>query len=411
MTRDEIELLQRTKLKSLLREVLQSNAFYRQKLGGIDPDLPVSALPFTTREEIQNDQITHPPYGSNLTFPVDRYTRLHETSGSMGRKLRILDRFEDWQWWKKCWREIFTAAGVSANDRIAFPFSFGPFIGFWAAFEGAIEHGAMCLAAGGMSTHARLDYIIDNKVTTICCTPTYAMHMAEAASARGLDLNNSTVKHLIVAGEPGGSIPSVRNKIETSWGARVFDHAGMTEIGPHSFECIERPLGLHVIESEFIAEVIDPQTLKPLNEGQLGELVLTNLGRYGYPLLRYRTGDLVRLTRGKCKCGRDTAWLDGGLLGRIDDMVTIRGNNVFPTAVEAILREIPGIVEYRVRILQAGALCEMEIEVESEAALDEQVAHAIRDRLNFRPSVKRVPSGTLPRFEMKARRWERVTGS
>lgn len=408
MTRDEIELQQRTKLKSLLNEILRTNEFYKRKLAGLDQNTPIASLPFTTRDEIQNDQIAHPPYGNNLTYGIEKYTRLHETSGSMGRKLRILDRPEDWQWWKKCWKEIFAAAGVTSKDRIAFPFSFGPFIGFWAAFEGAVELGAMCLAAGGMSTNARLAYFLENNVTAICCTPTYALHMAETAHKQSLDLSKSAVRALVVAGEPGGSMPTVRNKIETSWGARLFDHAGMTEIGPHSFECLARPLGMHVLESEFIAEVIDPQSLKPVAPGQIGELVLTNLGRLGYPLLRYRTGDLVRMAREPCRCGREFAWLEGGLLGRVDDMVTIRGNNVFPTAIEEILREFTEIGEYRVRIRQADALCEMEIEFESDEGLEERVAHAIRDRLNFRPKVMRVPNGSLPRFEMKARRWERV---
>jgi phenylacetate-CoA ligase len=408
LDRKELESLQRAKLRRLLEEILPRNPFYQNKLARLSVDSQLCDLPFTTRDELQRDQAAHPPYGTNLSYPLSRYSRLHQTSGSTGQTLRILDRVEDWAWWKYCWGIIFRAAGVGPDDRLAFPFSFGPFVGFWAAFEGASALGNLCLAAGGMSTKARLQYFMENAVTVLCCTPTYALRMVEVAEQEGLNIASGAVRALIVAGEPGGNIPSIRNKIETAWGARVFDHAGMTEIGPHSFECAESPGSLHVLETEFISEVIDPLTLAPATEGQNGELVLTNLGRWGSPLLRYRTGDLVKLAHGKCVCGRSFVRLEGGLLGRIDDMVTIRGNNVFPSAIESIVREFPSIAEYRIRVRQNGILAEMEIEIETETpALEQQLAQIIRDRLHFRPLVLRVPPGSLPRFEMKARRWEK----
>jgi phenylacetate-CoA ligase len=229
------------------------------------------------------------------------------------------------------------------------------------------------------------------------------------AREEGIDLAGSAVRALIVAGEPGGSIPATRQRIEAAWGARVFDHHGMTEIGPASVECRENPAGLHILETEYLAEVLDPQTQAPVLAGQVGELVLTNLGRLGSPLLRYRTGDLVRADPRPCPCGRPWLRLDGGILGRVDDMIQVRGNNLYPSALEGLLRRFPEVAEYRVAVDRSAALAELCIEVEpAEAAqadrLVQRVDQAIRQELMFRAEVKAVAPGSLPRFEMKARR-------
>ncbi|MDB5303556.1 MAG: phenylacetate--CoA ligase family protein [Phycisphaerales bacterium] len=412
-----LHALQRRKLANLLSEVLATNAFYRAKLSStrFDPLIdPLEKLPFTTRAELEQDQLAAPPYGTTLTYPIERYSRYHQTSGTGGRSMRWLDTAESWAWFGRCWGIIFTAAGVSAADRIMFAFSFGPFVGFWGAFEGGTTLGALCLPGGGLSTQARLRMLLENRATVVCCTPTYALHMAEVAAHEGLDLPSSPVRALIVAGEPGGSIPATRRRIEAGWGARVFDHSGMTEIGAAGFECTENPGGLHVIESEFIPEVIDPQSARPVPNGQLGELVLTNLGRTGSPLIRYRTGDQVRLVRGPCACGRSFARLEGGILGRVDDMFVVRGNNVFPTAVEAVLRRFDEVAEFRVTVHENGALTQVKLEVEptpqcaSAPRLAEQVGQALHEALHFRAEVVMVGSGALPRFELKAKRFVRV---
>ncbi|MCH7885603.1 MAG: prolyl oligopeptidase family serine peptidase, partial [Planctomycetes bacterium] len=300
-------------------------------------------------------------------------------------------------------------AGGDYGDRFFFPFSFGPFIGFWAAFEAAAELGNFCLPAGGMTTTARLEYMLDHAATVVCCTPTYALRMAEVADREGIDLRSSSVRLLIVAGEPGGSIPAVRSRIEEDWCARVIDHVGMTEIGAYGFECVEAPGGLHVIESEFVAEVIDPTTCEVLPDGRVGELVLTNLGRRGSPLIRYRTGDQVLLTRDRCRCGRWFARIEGGIRGRLDDMLIIRGNNVFPSAIEGLLREYREVSEFRLVVDRAGSMADLHIEVEPDPERDAgDLAHrietSVRDRFHFKPRVTLVSAGSLPRFEMKARR-------
>lgn len=412
LDRDGIVAVQRRKFAAMVRAVLAGNAFYRGKLADVQSsqtDVAVESFPFTTRAELQQDQISHSPFGTNLTFSLDQYTRLHQTSASFGEPLRVLDRNADWEWWRRCWGIIYRGAGIEPGDRFFFPFSFGPFIGFWAAFESAVAMGNMCLPAGGMTTSARLRSIVDHKVTVICCTPTYALRMAEAAREEGVNLASSAVRLLIVAGEPGGSIPSTRTAIEAAFTARVVDHAGATEVGPHSFECVESPGGVHFIESEFIVEAIDPRSGNTVGEGEEGELVVTNLGRWGMPVIRYRTGDLVRLRRGQCRCGRHFARAEGGILGRIDDMIFIRGNNVYPAQIEDIIRGIDGLAEYRIHVCRRGALNDLALELEplpgvDAGAVQRRAEKAIQDRFHFRPSVRLAPPGALPRFEMKARR-------
>ncbi|HEX5242944.1 MAG TPA: AMP-binding protein [Tepidisphaeraceae bacterium] len=409
--------LQRKKLAALLEQVRAGNAFYQQKLNGVSFDPrhdPLDRLPLTTREELEADQSAHPPYGRNLTFPLDQYTRLHQTSGTGGRPMRWLDTRQSWEWFARCWGIILTSSGVTASDRVLFAFSFGPFVGFWGAFEGACALGTLCLPAGGMSTVARLRMLLENQATVVCCTPTYALRMAEVAVEEGIDLPGSSVRLLIVAGEPGGSIPETRRRIETAWGARLIDHTGMTEMGAVGFECLPRPgQGVHVIESEYIPEVIDPNTLQVLPDGATGELVLTNLGRWGSPLIRYRTGDQVRLARGRCECGRCFARLEGGILGRVDDMFVVRGNNVFPAAVEAVLRRFSELNEFRLTVHEDGPLTQvlLEIEpmpdVEAHAQLCDRVGQALHQSLSFRAQVVAVPAGSLPRFELKAHRFIR----
>lgn len=433
LKRATLEEFQTARLRGLLNELLESNRFYQRKLAGVDlsaADELLARLPFTTRAELHEDQIAFPPYGSNLTRPLGEFTRLHQTSGTFGRPLYWLDTRESWAWFKNCWQAVFAAAGVRGRntardaadvpgteaDTVGLTFSFGPFIGFWAAFEAAADLGCRVLPAGGMSSVARIQQLLTHRATVLCCTPTYALHLAEVALKESIDLRSGAVRVIVVAGEPGGSVPATRRLIEEAWGARVHDHAGMTEVGAWGFELRDCPGGLHVLETEFIPEVIDPATLRAVPDGSAGELVLTNLGRAACPLIRYRTGDVVTLERSPAAgvpTGVNMRWARGGVQGRVDDMLVIRGNNVFPSAVENILREIPEVAEFRLRPVQRGALVDLVVEVEPREEspgprLREQVEEAIRDRLHFRAEVQVAPVGSLPRFEFKARRVERT---
>ncbi len=405
----------------MMRAVLPANRFYSRKFAAakIDPRRlrrinEFQALPFTSKQELLDDQAANPPYGTNLSYSWERYCRLHQSSGTAGVPLRWLDTDESWDWFLGCWQTIYETIGLRRDDRLFFPFTFGPFLGFWGAFEGASRLGNLCLAGGGMTTVARLRFMLENRTTVVACTPTYALRMAEAAEEEGLDLAGSPVRAIVVAGEPGGSVPATRAKIESSWRVRVFDHTGMTEIGALGIECVPNPCGVHLLESECIAEVIDPQTTVTVVPGDLGELVLTNLGRWGSPLIRYRTGDLVRLDPHTCTCGRPWTRLAGGILGRVDDMVIIRGNNLHPSAVEELMRSQPDVREYRCTVRTEGPMTSLHVEVEPGStnqitgpALAKLVAKAFEDRFHFRAKVTAVARGTLPHSEMKSRRFVR----
>ena len=418
--RAALEARQAERLGLLLRSLRGRNGFYDRKLAaaGIDTDrlaLPadLAALPFTTKAELVNDQTASPPWGTVLTEPLDHYTRYNQTSSTTGRPLRWIDTPQSWQWMLDCWKAVYRAAGVTARDRILFPFSFGPFLGFWTAFDAATQIGAHAVPAGGMTSAQRLGLIETLTPTVICCTPTYALRLLDVArETPGSDrLSAGPVRVIIVAGEPGGSIPATRDRIERGWGARVMDHHGLTEVGPVSFECIEAPGFLHVNELEFIAEVVDPDTGAAVADGLQGELVITNLGRTASPVIRYRTRDVVIRTRERCACGRTLARLVGGVVARADDMVNVRGVNVYPAAVEAVLRSIDAVVEYRCTVRAKGALRALAVEVEVAPGGERPTAVAalatdrLREALGLSVPVTAVAAGVLPRFEMKARRF------
>ncbi len=294
---------------------------------------------------------------------------------------------------------------MTPRDRIFFAFSFGPFIGFWSAYEGAQRSGALAVPGGGMSSFQRAKAILEHDISVLVCTPTYALHLAEVAEQEGIDLVHSSVNITIHAGEPGASVPATKARIEAAWGARCYDHAGATEMGAWGFEC-QAQTGLHVNEGEFICEVIEPETGAAAEEG---ELVLTNLGRTGMPLLRYRTGDRVRIAAAPCECGRSFLRFPGGVIGRIDDVMIVRGINVFPSAVENIVRRFAEIGEFAVDVHRRKELDEMEIRIEvrggEPAAVSAALQNQLRNGLGLRAQVSAVPAGTLPRFDLKAKRF------
>lgn len=422
LDREALRQHQWERLGAMLRQIWPSNPFYRRKwlaAGLRSPEelrtwADFGRLPFTRKQELVVDQEAHPPFGTNLTWPLDQYVRLHQTSGTTGRPLRWLDTRESWDWWGRLWCYVYHGAGVGAADRIFFAFSFGPFIGFWAAHEGARRLGALTVTAGGLDTASRLAAIGRTQPTVLCCTPSYALHLAEVAAAQGVDLPAAGIRKAILAGEPGANIPATRARIQAAYGAQVFDHTGMTEVGATGFSCVCEQ-GTHLTEPEFIFEVVEPGTGAPMPDGQEGELVVTNLGRPGMPLVRYRTGDLVRLTTAPCPCGRTLARMEGGIIGRADDMVVVRGINLFPSAFEAILRGYPEVAEFLIEVYKDRGMDEVRLKVEpvpgaGHGALLARLGEELRARLGLRVEVVAVAPGALPRYQMKARRLVRLPG-
>jgi phenylacetate-CoA ligase len=397
---DRIRAEQLASLRAGLPEILRTNAFWRERLHDVSGWDDFQRLPLTTKAELVADQQAHPPFGTNLTHPVERYIRVHQTSGSSGaRPLRWLDDRESWGWWRRCWADhVYPSAGVTADDRVFLAFSFGPFVGFWSAFGGAEELGALVVSGGAMTTEQRVRTMVDVGATVVCSTPTYALRMAEVAREIGVDLAGSALRVAVHAGEPGASIPATRDAIELGLGVRCYDHTGMTELGPTGVSCSQRD-GVHLVESEFIFEEVD------------GELVATNLGRWGSPLIRYRTGDRAQLSREPCSCGSPFVKAVGGLQGRIDDMFTVRGVNLYPSQVEDIVRRHPGVVEFVIEHRRVRQMDEVTLLVEcadGESPL-ERLSAELRQALGARIDCRAVPAGTLPRAELKAQRLRRVT--
>lgn len=399
---DELHDLQLRKLRAGLADVLATNAFWRERLHGVRGWDDFGRLPLTTKGELLADQAANPPFGTNLTYPIDRFVRLHQTSGSSGdQPLRWLDTPESWDWWLRTWADhVYRAAGVTAGDRIFFAFSFGPFVGFWSAFGGAQRLGALAISGGAMTSEQRVRSMLDLRATVLLSTPTYALRLADVANELDLDLNGSGIRVTIHAGEPGASIPATRAAIEEAFGAACFDHTGMTELGPTGFSCSQRD-GIHLIESEFIFEVLDEHG-QPSDEG---ELVATNLGRWGMPLVRYRTGDRVRLSQAPCSCGSPFVKLVGGIQGRVDDMFTVRGVNLFPSQVEDIVRRYPQVVEFVIERRRERHMDEVSLLIETAGDFStERIEADLRQALGVRLGCRVVEPGTLPRSELKARR-------
>ena len=408
-SRSLIEAHQLSRLQMGLARLLPRNRFYEQKLLADSESITLeslnqlSLLPFTTKQELVADQEAYPPFGSNLTYAPADYIRLHQTSGTTGRPLKILDTHESWYWWADCWTSVYRGAGVSRDDVVFLAFGFGPFIGFWSAYEGSKRLGALTVPGGGMDSLQRLRAIEEVGATVLVCTPSYALRLAEVAREHGMDTRASTVRVTIHAGEPGASIPATRQRIEQAWNARTYDHAGMTEMGAYGFAC-QVQQGLHVNEGEFIAEILDPFNQQPVQEGETGELILTNLGRWGSPAIRYRTGDLVRHGGYSCECGRTFLALPGGVLGRVDDMLIVRGVNLYPSALANILHRFPEVQEYRIIVTRDGIMDEISLQVECPSTFAAPLQEALHIAFNLRVPIEVVELGTLPRFELKAKR-------
>ncbi|MEX0713297.1 MAG: AMP-binding protein [Pirellulales bacterium] len=397
---------QLARLNELLQRILPHNQFYSQRLHDLRRPIEsleeLTELPYTFKEGLLGSRQAGEA-AANCTYPLDRYVRFHQTSGTRGRPLTVLDTADDWQWWIDCWQYVLDAAEVTSSDRVMMAFSFGPFIGFWSAYDAASSRGCLMIPGGGMNTFSRLELLRASRATVVCCTPSYALHMAELAAQRQIDVGQLDVRVLILAGEPGGSVPAIRSRIELAWQARVLDHGGATEVGPWGYGDRDGR-GLHVLESEFIAEFLSVESGKPATEGELAELVLTNLGRAGCPVLRYRTGDLVR-PLWQHDLPTRFVLLDGGVLGRADDMMIVRGVNVFPSAIEQILRSFPEVLEYRMTVYKNEQMDQLSIDIEDRLDRPQRVAEELRLRLGLKVDVRSVPTGSLPRFEGKAKRF------
>lgn len=416
-SREKIEEAQFTRLKRMLDVAYNDNPFYRRKFidHGVSPaDIrsmeDIVKLPYLYKKEIQEDQRANPPFGTNLTGSLDDFVRYHQTTGTTGTPVRWLDTKETWNWRGRCAAMSMSGSGITAKDIIFFPFAFGPHVAYWGIWQGAWEIGAMAIAGGGWDTLQRIKSIFENKVTVVACTPTYAIRMAEVAKENGIDLRESSVRMTFHAGEPGALIPSVRDKIWDSWGAKPFDYPGMTEVGNYGIHCTAQDTSIHVNEAEFIFELIDTDTGNPIKGEGTGEMVLTNLGRTSSPSIRFRTGDMVNAKRDRCSCGRTFVSLDGGIIGRVDGMICLRGMNIFPSQVEAVVGKhlIMG-EEFQIVAYTSKSMGELKVVCELLEDRPDDVLGTIQkdllDSVEIRVAVERVPRGAIERSEYKSKKF------
>jgi len=423
LDRERLEVLQLAKLRRQCEWAAARSPWYQRRFAseGFGPAQLKSLddlrrMPLLTRDDWMASQEARPPYGEIPVVGGEGAIRVHTTSGTTGRgPLRALDSRKDWAWIAEMWCYGIWGCGVRPLDTAYIAFGYGSFIGFWGLHYAMEKVGVLNVPGGAQSTEARVLQIVDFGATAVAATPTYAIRLAQEAEQLGIDLRGSNVSRLILSGEPAGSIPQTKALIEDLWGAKAYDTAGMTEIGTIMvFECAHQPGGTHIIEDHVLEEVLDPDTLEPVGYGERGERVVTSFGRGAIPLLRYRTGDLVcRVPASTCSCGRGFDIYEGGILGRVDDMKLIRGTNVYPRAIEAIVREYPEVEEFQAVIFHEGIRDEIKLRIELGAESSEEAWERLQDGLHRRLAhaheglnfhIERAAHGELPRFELKAKR-------
>jgi phenylacetate-CoA ligase len=411
--------LQLRRLRAQVVHAARHSPFYRRKLRAarVDPASirtldDLRRLPFTTKDELKDNQAERPPWGDLLAVPLAEVVRVHLTSATTGRPLAFLDTAADWHGFYHSYARSLHAFGVRRTDMVMAAFSYGPWIGYWSGFYAAQDLGALVYPVGGLSTEQRLDALLAYPITVLGCTPSYALFLAEQAAKKGLDLAKETKLRITWhTGEPGASIPATRARIEAAFGAQAYDLPGLTEIAAWGFECDARSGLTHVHEDYVYPEVLDDdgRSVKP---GERGELVFTSLYRKAMPLLRYRTRDVVQLADRRCACGRTLMAFEGGVLGRLDDMKKVRGIVVYPRRIEELVRPHRDVDEFQIVFRRLDGLDDILLRVDPSPALalaergglGETLAKDLQLGLGIRVSVEVGEPGSLPRWDHKARR-------
>src|SRR5690242_10751942 len=418
-SRTTMARLQLRRLREQVTHAARHSPFYRTRLRAARFDVAklrtlddLRRLPFTTKDELKQDQLEHPPWGRLLAVPIADVTRVHLTSATTGRPLAFLDTARDWYGFYHSYARSLHAFGVRREDMVMAAFSYGPWIGYWSGFYAAQDLGCLVFPAGGLSTDQRIDALLTWPITVLGCTPSYALFLAEQAAKKGIDLAKDTkVRITWHTGEPGASIPATKARIEQAFGARAYDLPGLTEVAAWGFECDARAGLVHVNEDYCLAEVLD-EAGEPVKPGERGELVFTSLYRKAMPVIRYRTRDVVQVADRRCPCGRTLLALEGGVLGRLDDMKKVRGIIVYPRRVEELVRPFAGVDEFQIVFRRHEGLDDILVRVDPSPALSRAecdglcttLGDALRVGLGIRVTVEATEPGGLPRWDHKARR-------
>jgi phenylacetate-CoA ligase len=414
MPREALTALQTTRLKQTLQRAYADVPHYRRKWegAGVNPEsfksLPdIARFPFTTKIDLRENY----PFGM-FAVPRQELRRLHASSGTTGKPTVVGYTKEDLECWAELMARSLACAGVLPGDIVHNAYGYGLFTGGLGAHYGAERLGCTVVPVSGGGTERQIALLNDFGATVLCATPSYALNIAEVAAGMGIDLRQSPLRVGVFGAEPWSD--SVRGEIEERFGIKAVDVYGLSEIlGPGvACECHVTQAGLHGWEDHFLFEIIDPDTLQPLPVGETGELVVTTLTKAALPMIRYRTRDITRLNDHPCACGRTHIRIMR-VSGRDDDMLIIRGVNVFPSQVEAVLVGFPGLTpHYQIVLTREGALDAMTVEVEvaPDAALSDSerarkasdVSHHIKSLIGVTCKVALKSPGEVPRSQGKA---------
>lgn len=417
MDPDERNRLILAKLKAQIAWCWERSPFYREKWQavGFEPgDLRTledfSRLPVLRKHELREEQAAHPPFGRYTCDDPSTWARIHGTSGTTGKPTGFVISRDDWARIAEAQARVMWAMGFRPTDTLFVASLFSLYMGSWGALAGGERLGMACFPFGagipGMTKQA-LTWLREVKPSGFYGTPSYALRLAEVAVQEGIDPRSLGLRKMFFSGEPGAGIPSVKAQLEETFGAKVFDSGSTAEMTPWitDGECSERR-GMHLWQDIVYAEVCDPQTFRPVPYGAEGTPVYTHLERTSMPMVRFAAGDLTTWTDEPCPCGRTYPRLPRGIYGRIDDQLTIRGENVFPSSIEEVLRNEGYHDEYRIVVTREGSLDELTVRVEApERDRDRtRLSDALRRVVGLRCEVEFVDVGSLPRSELKSRR-------
>jgi phenylacetate-CoA ligase len=378
-------------------------------------------VPKVEKSMMQSIQRKDPfPYGDALCVPLEQVTAYRQTSGTTGQPVYQPDTWQDWEWWSECWAYILWAQGYRPSDRIFLPFGYNVFVAFWAAHYAAEKLGCEVIPGGVLDTKARILKIQELKADALMATPTYILGMAATAKNKmDLDPASLGINKITCAGEPGASIPSTKKRMQEAWNAKVYDHAGATEIGAWSFECTVQPGGTHVNEAFFLVEIEDVETGEIIEEpGRRGKMVITALDRMAQPCIRFDSKDIIEWDAGACSCGRTFRIIRGGVVGRADDITKVKGVLLAPSAIEEVVRSIDGLGdEFEVVVDKLGDVDRIKLKVELAPGFEDKaktIEPVLKDQLRLKTNlgyrIEIYDYGSLPRYDVKAKRFKDLRG-
>ncbi len=419
---EKLRELQLDRFRSILEWAYHNSKFYRgiYAQSGLEPgDIKtyddIQKVPKVEKSMLRSIQGIEPfPYGDILSVPLKDVTAYRQTSGTTGQPVYQADTWQDWELWAESWAYVLCAQGYDSSHRVFFPFGYNVFVAFWSAHYGAEKLGCEVVPGGVLNTEARILKMKELKVNSFLATPTYVLGMAETANKLGIEPASLNIEKITVAGEPGGSIPTTKRRMEEAWNARVYDHIGATEIGAWGYECVCQS-GIHINEALFTVEIEDTNTGELITEpDKPGKMIITNLNRMAQPCIRFDSKDIIEWGNEKCDCGRTFRILKRGVIGRADDITKVKGVLLAPTAIEEVVRSIPELGdEFEVIVDKKGDIDDITLKVElkpENEARKEEVTRTLADQLRLKTNLgynlEFHSFGTLPRYDVKAKRFK-----